>query len=119
MKSWHLVSVGPQLRSEANIIRGFGDDCAASLDNRAAYLDDIVIYSNSWEDHICHISTVLEITPGQAHYKTQEVPVWYEGMYLTRPCCGRWYGKPQSAKVIAAALFPNQKQRSKCVPSQV
>ena len=25
----------------------------------AAYLDDVVIHSNIWEDHICHIREIL------------------------------------------------------------
>lgn len=49
----------------------------------AAYLDDVVIFSNSWEEHLCHLKTVnkiaeagLTICPEQCSLAKQRYPVF-------------------------------------------
>ena len=48
-----LASVELLLLSMDNLLQGL-NDCAA------AYLDDVVIYSKNWNDHLKHIKLVLE-----------------------------------------------------------
>ena len=40
--------------------RGVGAKCTGTSDYTAAYLDDLVIFSNSWEEHLEHLGAVLQ-----------------------------------------------------------
>ena len=41
----------------------------------ADYIDDIAIFSGSWEDHICHIREVMQRL--RKHHLTAEMSIWY------------------------------------------
>ncbi|KAK7915940.1 hypothetical protein WMY93_011701 [Mugilogobius chulae] len=76
-------------------------------DFSAAYLDDVVIYSSSWEDHLCHLQEVLQriraagltINPRKCSLAHREVQ--YLGYTIG-------YGKikPQVEKMEAIRSFP-------------
>lgn len=34
------------------------------LEGYAVYVDDVVIYSNTWEDHLSHIHALFELADG-------------------------------------------------------
>ena len=80
----------------------------------AAYLDDILIFSNSWQEHICHIKEVLKrirqagltIKASKCDFATAEVD--YLGHTI-----GLGKVAPRDAKVLALQNFPrpnNKKQ---------
>lgn len=62
----------------------------------AAYIDDIVIYSSSWEDYFQHHTRVFEAlwdagltaNPVKCHLGQKELT--YLGMYWRAANCGRW-----------------------------
>ena len=62
------------LRMMDSLLRGLGD-------TTAAYLDDIVIHSETWEEHLQHIQAVL-------HHQAQKVPIWHEQLHVPGTC--RW-----------------------------
>ncbi|KAK7934242.1 hypothetical protein WMY93_005138 [Mugilogobius chulae] len=76
-------------------------------DFSAAYLDDVVVYSSSWEDHLCHLQEVLQriraagltINPRKCSLAHREVQ--YLGYTIG-------YGKikPQVEKMEAIRSFP-------------
>ena len=60
------------------------DQVIRSLPFTNACLGDIVIYSNSWDEHVDHLRIVFMrlSDAGLTTDKIQEMPVCYEGMYL-------------------------------------
>ena len=80
----------------------------------AAYLDDILIFSNTWHEHVCHIKEVLKrikqagltIKTSKCDFATAEVE--YLGHTI-----GLGKVAPRNAKVLALQEFPrptNKKQ---------
>lgn len=77
----------------------------------AAYLDEEVIFSNTWEEHVQHLSLVLEkiqqarltLNPGKREWARQETK--YLGYQL-----GRGEIRPQVDKVEAIQNCPRPKK---------
>ena len=65
------------------------------MDFARAYIDDVVVYSESWEEHLRHLQTVLErfwevgltAKPSKCEW------VAASGTYLLGPCCGKRPGQ--------------------------
>ncbi|XP_056627068.1 retrovirus-related Pol polyprotein from transposon 412 isoform X1 [Triplophysa dalaica] len=78
----------------------------------AAYLDDIVIYSNDWERHIQHLRAVLSslrragLTANPKKCAIGRVEVRYLGFHL-----GHGQVRPQIDKTAAVATAPRPKRR--------
>uniref|UniRef100_A0A8C5PG64 ribonuclease H n=1 Tax=Leptobrachium leishanense TaxID=445787 RepID=A0A8C5PG64_9ANUR len=82
-------------------------------DFTSAYLDDIAILSNTWEDHLQHLRAVLDrlgtagltVKPDKCHVGMSEV------QYLGhRVGCGRQ--RPKPAKVEAVAQWPTPRTKT-------
>ena len=66
---------------------------ANCTDFAAAYLDDVVIHSSSWEDHVSHIRSILQrLREAGLMIKTQEVPVWDGKLHVPGTCGWKWWG---------------------------
>ncbi|XP_071490086.1 uncharacterized protein [Diadema antillarum] len=72
-----------------------------------AYIDDIIIYSESWEQHLVHVREVLErlraagLTAKPSKCKVARKEVLYLGFVLGGGCV-----KPEPAKVEAVMNYP-------------
>ena len=58
----------------------------------AVYLDDLVIYSTTWEDHLYHLQTVLlRLRKAGSHCQTKQMSEWHAAVCLFGIHSGRWY----------------------------
>ena len=58
-----------------------------------AYLDDLIIYSSSWTDHVSHLCLVLERQWGGADCNVEHVSIWHGKVHVFRACYRKWrYG---------------------------
>lgn len=84
-------------------------------DYACAYLDDIEIYSDTWEEHLLHLGTVLDrIRTAGLTLNPEKCSIgMFEVQYL-----GHWVGcgqqHPEPAKVEAVANWPTP-----CTKTQV
>lgn len=73
----------------------------------AVYLDDVVVYSNTWEDHLDRIRTLFERLTGEnltvnlAKCEFAKATVTYLGKVV-----GQGYVRQVDAKVLAIKEFP-------------
>jgi len=57
----------------------------------AVYLDDLVIFSKTWEEHLQHVREVLQRLRGsRSDRKTQEMSIWDGPMYILRTHGWKW-----------------------------
>ncbi len=77
------------------------------LPNCEAYLDDIVVYSDAWEDHICSLEKLFtrlsdaQLTLNLAKCEFAKGAVTFLGTKVGQVCV-----KPTEAKVSAIIEFP-------------
>lgn len=77
------------------------------LEGCAVYLDDVVIYRNTWEDHLSRIQALLEcladgnLTVNLAKCEFAKATVTYLGKVV-----GQGHVRPVDAKVSAITEFP-------------
>ena len=78
-----------------------------------AYLDDIIVYARDWEEHLVHISLVLErldiygltVSPTKCHFG-----------YTSLPYLGHWISadgnsaQPEHIEAIRTATFPGTRR---------
>ena len=65
----------------------------------AAYLDDIVIFSTSWEEHLFPPENSPAMSAGgKTHNKALQVSVRHELMHLPRPCCWKQRRMPRGSR---------------------
>jgi len=72
-----------------------------------AYLDDLIVFSKSWEDHLVHVKTVLD-RPQEVGLTTKPSKcqlAMAECTYLGR-VVGNGVVKPEASKIQAIAQFP-------------
>lgn len=55
------------------------DQLLAGLEDcTSAYIDDIIVFSDTWEDHLKHVANSSPfIEGGRAHSQAKELPIWY------------------------------------------
>ena len=64
----------------------------------AAYLDDVIIHSNTWQEHLKHISTVLGPSSKQwPHSETKEISIYDVDMQLPRAYRWKWLGPTRTS----------------------
>jgi hypothetical protein len=79
----------------------------SGLEGCAVYLDDVVIYSDSWEEHVWRVQTLFErlvwarLTIHLAKCEFAKTTVTYLGMVV-----GQGFVCPVEAKVQAVKQFP-------------
>ena len=57
-----------------------------------AYLDDLVVFSQSWTDHLEHLrSILLRLREAGLTVKLEEMPIWHEGMHVLGSCSWKWH----------------------------
>ena len=69
----------------------------AGVENCTAYLDDVVIHSPTWHDHLATLRTVLQL----AKCEFGKATVTYLGKQV-----GRGQVRPLASKVEAMLVFP-------------
>ena len=89
------------------------DEVLRGLDDfSAAYLDDIVIYSNTWEDHLQHLQTVLQSLQGAG--LTAKPSKCQFGMFHCRylgHVVGSGKVRPEQDKMQAVEAFPTPRTK--------
>lgn len=79
----------------------------SGLEGCAVYLDDVVIYSNSWEEHVCRVQALFErlvwarLTVNLAKCEFAKATVTYLGKVV-----GQGFVRPVEAKIQAVTRFP-------------
>ncbi len=76
----------------------------------AAYLDYVIIHSNSWAEHMQWVATVLELLTGWAHRQPIEVCSWTEGgmvsgVPLGYPSVGRHFSTHLTLSLLSCTLM--------------
>ena len=57
-----------------------------------AYLDDLVVFSQSWTDHLEHLrSILLRLREAGLTVKLEEMPIWHGGMRVLGSCGWKWH----------------------------
>ena len=84
-----------------------------------AYLDDIIIYSRDWEEHLVHISLVLErldiygltVSPTKCHFGRTSLP--YLGHWISADGNS---AQSEHIEAIRTATFPRTRRERKIFP---
>lgn len=50
-----------------------------------AYIDNVIVFSKSWEEHVSHIRAVLKTLRSVADCKAFKVLFWDKSLYLFGP----------------------------------
>lgn len=74
---------------------------------KAAYLDDVVIHSTSWEDHICHIRSILQRLGGRGSRSSPRSASWIESCSYLGHVVGNGELRPEDSKLQAVESFPD------------
>ena len=73
----------------------------------AAYLDDVIIHSNTWEDHICHITEVLrKLKEAGLTIRPKKCQFCMERCSYLGHVVGNREVRPEEAKMQAVSYFP-------------
>ena len=79
-------------------------------DISGAYLDDLVVYSTSWQEHLEHLRTIMEQLRGAG--LTAKLPVWYVTLCLLRTYVGNGVVRPEHSKIESVqSLFDTQTKK--------
>ena len=88
-----------------SLLRGLGD-------TTAAYLDDIVIHSETWEEHLQHIQAVLQrLREAKLTIKPKKCQFGMSNCTYLGHVVGNGQVKPEMAKVEAVRKFPQPKTK--------
>ncbi|XP_045071843.1 piggyBac transposable element-derived protein 3-like [Coregonus clupeaformis] len=103
-----LLAVMPfGLRNAPATFQRLMNRVVSGLEGCAVYLDDVVIYSDSWEEHVCRVQALFErlvwarLTINLAKYEFAKGTVTYLGKVV-----GQGVVCPVEAKVQAVKQFP-------------
>ena len=85
------------------------DHLIEGLENfTAAYLDDLVIYSENWRDHLQHVESVLfKLREAGLTAKPAQVSVCNGPMHLLGSHCWRWYGASRGRQAAGGEATPS------------
>ncbi|XP_033741736.1 uncharacterized protein LOC117328321 [Pecten maximus] len=83
------------------------DRLLAGVEHVVAYFDDIVVYSDTWEDHLLHIKTVFDrLGDGGLTVNPSKCQFGEEELYCLGHVVGKGKLKPDNRKVQAMVDFP-------------
>ena len=71
-----------------------------------AYLDDVVIHSSTWEDHIRHIKDITNAQEGRAYHPSEEVSVRHKQCTYLGYIVGNGEVRPEEPKLQVVRDFP-------------
>lgn len=84
-------------------------------DYSAAYLDDLVIFSNTWEDHLEHLTDVLErLRQAGLTAKPVKCQLGMQTCSYLGHIVGNGMVKPEADKILAVESFSVPKTKGKC-----
>ena len=77
------VKTGPVKTGPARLLA-----TAMLQENSAAYLDDVIIFSETWSDHLAHVRRIFQPTESSStHRESQKVPVRNGTVPISGACC--------------------------------
>ena len=68
----------------------------------AAYLNDVIIYSQTWTDHVRQVGDVL---------RRLEVPVRHVSLFISWTCCREWRSSTRAAESPSCEPIPSTKDK--------
>ena len=83
------------------------DSVLADLSFCAAYLDDVIIFSKSWMEHVVHLERVIErLEKAGLTFKASKCQIGMRECVYLRHVVGNGCVKPESSKIEAVSSFP-------------
>jgi hypothetical protein len=84
----------------------------------SAYLDDVIVYSNTWQEHIEHLRTVLRrIKEAGLTVKSRKCQLGMDHCVYLGHVIGRGLVQLEQSKLMPYELGKRQRRRKMCVSS--
>ncbi len=88
------------------------DSVIIGLDCCAAYLDDLIVYSETWNDHIGHLEQVFSrLKQAGLTVKANKCQIGMKECLYLGHVVGNGQGRPEPSKVQAVIAFPVPKTK--------